>query len=137
MNQDVVGIVKQRRLTGNQRKKLRNLQAAAVGISSDELLLQRRQSMLEWKQERESLSSFQCPNCGIIGHSFKWCPFSRDFYRQNIQRFRGPIGSWDGPAIQLTLEEKRRFRHFFGLLCMPLGLKSSETLPAAQIKVSE
>ena len=135
----VFGIVKKRRLTGNQRKKLRDRQAAALGLSPDELLRQRHSSMQEWKREQESLLSSRCPNCGIIGHSFKWCPFSSNFYLQNgiRARFRGPNGSWDGPAIQLTLEEKRRFRHFFGLLCMPLGLKSSETLPAAQIKVSE
>ena len=133
------GIVKKRRLTGNQRKKLRDRQAAALGLSPDELLRQRHSSMQEWKREQESLLSSRCPNCGIIGHSFKWCPFSSDFYLQKgiRARFRGPNGSWDGPTIELSPEEKRKFRHHFGLLCMPLGSKSLETLPTAQRKVSE
>ena len=133
------GIAKQRKLTGNQRKKLRDCQAAAIGISPDELLRQRRDSMRGWQKEQMSLSSTRCPNCGITGHSFKWCPFSTDFDLQKVtcKRFRGPYGSCDGPAIELSPEEKRKFRRFFGLLNMSLGLKSSETLPSAQSKVSE
>jgi hypothetical protein len=128
------GVSKRRRLTGNQRKKLRESQASVIGISSDELLRQRRDRMQEWKREQQFLSSSRCPNCGITGHSFKWCPFSSDFYAQkgNVIRFRGPSGAWSEQSLELSPEEKRRFRHFFGLLCMPLGLKSSETLSAAQ-----
>jgi hypothetical protein len=47
-------------------------------------------------------------------------------------RFRGPSGTWGVQKLELSPEEKRRFRQFFGLLSMPLGLKSSETLSAAQ-----
>jgi hypothetical protein len=128
------GVSKRRRLTGNQRKKLRESQASVIGISSDELLRQRRERMQEWKREQSFLSSSRCPNCGITGHSFKWCPFSSDFYAQKatVIRFRGPTGTWSAESLELSPEEKRRFRHFFGLLCMPLGLKSSETLSAAQ-----
>jgi len=128
------GVSKRRRLTGNQRKKLRESQASVIGISSDELLRQRRVRMQEWKREQSFVSSSRCPNCGITGHSFKWCPFSSDFYAQkaNVIRFRGSSGTWGAQSLELSPEEKRRFRHFFGLLCMPLGLKASETLSAAQ-----
>ena len=128
------GVSKRRRLTGNQRKKLRESQATVIGISSDELLRQRRDRMQEWKREQPFVSSSRCPNCGITGHSFKWCPFSSDFYEQKakVNRFRGPSGTWVVESLELSPEEKRRFRHFFGLLCMPLGLKASETLSAAQ-----
>ena len=120
------GIAKKRRLTGNQRQKLRQAQAAIEGISSDELLKQRHTRMADWQKEQEQLSRLRCPNCGILGHSFKWCPFSSNFYLQKglVLRFRGPFGSWGSePPIELSPDEKQTFRKHFGLLSMSLGAK--------------
>ena len=127
MSQHLLGINKKRRLTGDQRKKLRESQASMMGMSADELLKQRHSRMAEWQGEQIQFLGSRCPNCGILGHPWKWCPFWRDFDLQkgNVTRFRGPHGSWGTePQIVLTPEESRRFRHFFGLLCMPLGSKS-------------
>ena len=127
MIQQQPGIAKNRRLTGNQRKKKRELQAAIMGISADELLKQRRSRMEQWHREKSQLLGSRCPNCGIFGHSYKWCPFSHDFdlQKETVTRFRGPCGSW-GTERQLDLspEESQRFRQYFGLLCMPLDSKS-------------
>jgi hypothetical protein len=126
MSQNQHGIAKKRRLTGNQRQKLREAQAAKEGISADELLKQRHIRMADWQKEQEQLLCLRCPNCGIFGHSFKWCPFSRDFDLQKglVLRFRGPFGSWGRePPIELSPDEKRTFRKHFGLLSMSLGAK--------------
>jgi len=124
MSQHLNGISKKRRLTGNQRQKLREAQAAIEGISADELLKQRHTRMADWQKDKEQLSCLRCPNCGFFGHSFKWCPFSHDFYMQkgHVLRFRGPYGSWGSePQIELSPDEKRKFRKHFGLLSMSLG----------------
>jgi hypothetical protein len=126
MSQNLPGIAKMRRLTGNQRQKLREAQAAMEGISADELLKQRHSRMTDWQKEKEHYSCLRCPNCGILGHSFKWCPFLPNFHLQKglVYRFKGPFGSWGSePPIELSPNEKRTFRNFFGLLSMPLGSK--------------
>jgi hypothetical protein len=130
MSQSLTGIKKKRRLTGNQRQKLRESQAAIEGISADELLKHRHSRMAEWQKEQAQFSCLRCPNCGIFGHSFKWCPFSHDFHLQkgSVLRFRGPFGSWGSePQIELTSNEKQTFRNFFCLLSMSLGSKSQHT----------
>ena len=127
MSQNLLGIAKKRRLTGNQRQKLREAQAAMEGISADELLKQRHTRMAEWQKEQEQLSCLRCPNCGVFGHSYKWCPFASDFLFQKglLSRFRGPFGSWGSePPIELSSDEIRKFRKHFGLLSMSLGAKS-------------
>lgn len=124
MSQTTSGITKKRRLTGNQRQKLRQSQALLMGTSADELLKQRHSRMAEWQRERDAFKASRCPNCGIFGHPWKWCPFSSNFCSQkgNEIRFRGPYGTWGTePRITLTPEETRRYRHFFGLLSMPIG----------------
>ena len=124
--QNVAGIVK-KRLTGNQRKKMRSAQAALMGISGSELLFRRRTKMEEWQKEKQSLISSRCPNCGAIGHSFKFCPFAREFPfgQDNVIRFRGPNGSWGcEPPLDLSLEERQRFYRHFKFLSMPIAPKS-------------
>jgi hypothetical protein len=126
MSKSLPGIAK-RRLTGNQRQKLREAQASMLGTSADDLLKQRRHRMEEWQREQAAFVGIRCPNCGICGHPWRWCPFSSDFFSQkdNITRFRGPFGTWETESsLVLTQEESRRMRQFFGLLCMPLGFKS-------------
>jgi hypothetical protein len=123
------GIVK-KRLTGNQRRKLRSAQAAMMGISGNELLFRRRAMMEEWQKEKDSLISSRCPNCGAVGHSFEWCPFANYFHSRldNGTRFRGPNGSWGSePPLELSLEERRRFDQHFRFLTKPLYLKPNET----------
>jgi hypothetical protein len=121
--QKVSGVVKTR-LTGNQRKTLRIEQAAKRGISESELLLLRRAKMEEWQKEKNHLTTSRCPNCGALGHSFKFCPFANDvsFRLDNVIRFRGPSGSWDGePPLDLSREERQRFNRHFRFLSLPLG----------------
>ena len=116
------GITK-RRLTGNQRKKLRLEQASMLGISADELLQQRRSKMEEWQREKVSLCRVRCPNCGIWGHSFKWCPFAGDAPMQpnSVSRFRGSNGSWGSERVpEMTPQQKLRYNQYFSLLSMPL-----------------
>ena len=121
------GIVK-KRLTGNQRRKLRNMQAASLGISGGELLFRRRAMMEEWRKEKDSLISSRCPNCGAVGHSFKWCPFANDSPScfDEGTRFRGHNGSWScyEPALELSLEERQRFEQYFKFLNTPVGATS-------------
>lgn len=118
------GIIK-RRLTGNQRKKLRAEQAAKLGISASELLQQRRSKMEEWQSVKSVLSRSRCPNCGIWGHSFTWCPFADDF-RMNCARFRGPNGSWGSEhSPELTPQQQLRYNQYFSLLSMPLQSKTT------------
>jgi hypothetical protein len=121
--QSFSGVVKTR-LTGNQRKHLRFVQASKRGISESELLSQRRAMMEEWQNEKTHLSSSRCPNCGAFGHSFKFCPFANDvpFRLQNVTRFRGPTGSWGcEPPLVLSLKEQQRSNQYFRFLSMPLG----------------
>ena len=102
--ESVAGIVK-KRLTGNQRKKIRNAQASLLGISGNELLFRRRTLMEEWRKQKDSLFNSRCPNCGAVGHSYTFCPFVNDVPSQcshldNGTRFRGPNGVWTGePAL--------------------------------------
>jgi hypothetical protein len=116
------GIVK-KRLTGNQRRKIRNVQAASLGISGSELVSRRRAMVEEWQKERDSLISSRCPNCGAFGHSFKWCPFANDIpsLLDKGTRFRGHNGSWSccEPALELSLEESQRFEQYFRFLSTP------------------
>jgi hypothetical protein len=122
--QNGAGVAKQR-LTGNQRKYRRVAQANKMGISETELLLLRRAKMAEWQMEKHSLLSFRCPNCGAFGHSFKWCPFTKDvtkFQLDKMVRFRGPNGSWNGePPLKLSVKEQERMDQHFRILSMPLG----------------
>jgi len=116
-----------KRLTGNQRKKLRAEQAAKLGISASELLEQRRSKMEEWQRVKSVLSRSRCPNCGIWGHSFTWCPFTDDF-RMNSARFRGPNGSWGSEhSPELTPQQQLRFNQYFSLLSMPFQSKTMNT----------
>jgi hypothetical protein len=127
--QNSAGIAK-RRLTGNQRKKLRFEQASKLGISADELLLQRRSKMEEWQREKSFLSRSRCPNCGIWGHSFKWCPFAEDVPMQpnSFARFRGPNGSWGSEhSPELSSQQKLRYNQYFSLLSMPLQSNTMAT----------
>ena len=115
------------RLTGNQRTKIRMEQASKLGISERDLLLLRHAQMAEWQKEKTHLAKSRCPNCGTSGHSFKFCPFAKDvpFGPDNVIRFRGPNGSWDGePPLALTPEERRRCSKHFRFLSMPLGPNS-------------
>jgi hypothetical protein len=124
--QKVPGVVKTR-LTGNQRKKLRIMQASKAGISESELLSQRQSKMEEWQKEKNGLIKSRCPNCGFLGHSFKFCPFAREFPfgQDNVIRFRGPNGSWGcEPPLDLSLEERQRFYRHFKFLSMPIAPKS-------------
>ena len=125
--QNEAGIVK-KSLTGNQRRKLRSAQAAMMGISGNELLFRRRTKMEEWHKEKKSLISSRCPNCGVIGHSFKFCPFASFVHSrlENGTHFRGPNGSWScsEPALELSLEERQRFEQHFKFLSTPIGAKS-------------
>ncbi len=116
------GITK-RRLTGNQRKKLRLEQASKLGISADKLLQQRRSKMEEWQRVRFSLRRVRCPNCGIWGHSFKWCPFAGDAPMQpnSVSRFHGSNGSWGAErTLEMTPQQILRYNQYFSLLSMPL-----------------
>jgi hypothetical protein len=129
--QKVSGIVKTR-LTGNQRKKLRIEQAAKKGISESELLSLRRAKMEEWQKEKNHLTNSRCPNCGVFGHSFKFCPFANDvvFRLDDVIRFRGPNGSWEGePPLDLSREERERFNRHFRFLSLPLGPNSKKATP--------
>ena len=120
------GIKKNKHLTGNQRSKLRELQAARLGISADALLKQRLARMREWQAERELFTNSRCPNCGAYGHSFKWCPFAGDFELQRVVRFRGPNGQWGTELpIQLSTEERKKSRQHFGLISTPIGSNSN------------
>ena len=128
-SQNVAGIVK-RRLTGNQRKKIRNAQAALLGISGNELLFRRRTLMQEWRKEKDSLKNSRCPNCGAVGHSYIFCPFSNDFlsHLDNGTRFRGPNGVWNcEPALELSLEEKQKSEQHFKFLSTTVGAPSKES----------
>jgi hypothetical protein len=128
------GIVKTR-LTGNQRKQLRVVQASKKGISESELLSLRRAKMEAWQKEKNLLTNSRCPNCGAFGHSFIFCPFANDFHHRldNVIRFRGPNGTWGcEPPLDLSVEERRKFNRFFRYLSMPLGpnskIASSQTV---------
>ena len=115
--------IQKKHLTGNQRKKLRNIQASKLGMSPEALLKQRHDRMKEWQYEKDRLKSSKCSNCGTLSHSFKWCPFAHDFELQKpgYVRFRGPHGQWGSePAVTFSSDEKRRFRNHFGLLSMPI-----------------
>lgn len=132
--QNSSGITK-RRLTGNQRKKLRLEQASMLGISADELLQQRRSMMEEWQTEKSSLGRVRCPNCGIWGHSFKWCPFAGDAPMQpnSVSRFRGSNGSWGSDSTpEMTPQQKLRYNQYFSLLSMPLHCNTT-TIKAQSI----
>lgn len=127
--QNVAGIVK-KRLTGNQRKKLRNAQAALLGISGNELLFRRRTLMEEWRKQQYSLVNSRCPNCGAVGHSYIFCPFANDVlsHLDNGTRFRGPNGVWKfEPALELSSEEKQKFEQHFKFLSMTVGAPSKES----------
>lgn len=128
-SQILPGIVK-KRLTGNQRKKYRSNQASMLGITGSELLFLRRAKIEQWQIEKSSFINLRCPNCGAVGHSFKWCPFANNFHSRldNGTRFRGPNGSWGSePPLELSLEERRRFDQHFRFLTKPLYLKPNET----------
>jgi hypothetical protein len=83
--------------------------------------------MEEWQRVKSVLSRSRCPNCGIWGHSFTWCPFTDDF-RMNSARFRGPNGSWGSEhSPELTPQQQLRFNQYFSLLSMPLQSKTMNT----------
>ncbi len=127
--QNVAGIVK-RRLTGNQRKKIRNAQASLLGISGNELLFRRRTLMEEWRKQKDSLLNSRCPNCGAVGHSYIFCPFANDFlsHLDNGTRFRGPNGVWNcEPALELSREEKQKFDQHFKFLSTTVGAPSIQS----------
>ena len=127
--QTVAGIVK-RRLTGNQRRKIRNAQASLLGMTGNELLFRRRTLMEEWRKQKDSLFNSRCPNCGAVGHSYTFCPFVNDVpsHLDNGTRFRGPNGSWGSePPLELSLEERRRFDQHFRFLTKPRSLMPNET----------
>jgi hypothetical protein len=131
-SQNLPGVVKEKRLTGNQRKKLREAQASRMGISESQLLSQRRAKREEWQKEKNVLIKSRCPNCGFFGHSFKFCPFAREFPfgEDNVIRFRGPNGSWGcEPPLDLSLEERQRFYRHFKFLSMPIAPKSKNVTP--------
>jgi len=126
-----------KRLTGNQRNRLREVQAQKLGMSSTELLQQRHSEMKQWQDECEKFKDSRCPNCGAVGHNFKWCPFSSSIYLRQRERFRGQYGSWDSkPHIVLTKDEMRQWRKHFGLLSMPLPATISKVTEASAAKVS-
>ena len=95
----------------------------------DEFLCLRRAKIEDWQKEKPYLIGTRCPNCGAFGHSFKWCPFAKEFRTDDVRRFRGPNGSWKCELpLELSLEERRKFEKHFMYLSMPPGAKSNEVI---------
>ncbi len=117
------GIRRIRNYSGNERKKRLEKQAKIRGITSEEMLQDRKQSILNWQLQREALLEIRCSNCGHVGHNFEWCPFALPYFLRQLDRFRGFNGSWNSnePPLCLDKSEKIKYNKHFAILSMKLG----------------
>jgi hypothetical protein len=113
------GVLK--KLTGNQRRRLLEQQAAQSGENPDVLLQNRKQKKLAWQALRTALTFTRCCNCGHTGHDFDYCPFALPHFLSQ-SRFRGPNGQWhpEESAVQLTKKEQLRCIKHFEILSLPV-----------------
>jgi hypothetical protein len=111
------GILK--KLTGNQRRRLLELQAAKIGKDPDALLENRKLKKLAWQEQRTCLQFYRCCNCGHVGHNFDFCPFAFPFFLRQ-SRFRGMNGLWNPEESAVVMSENERLKYMkhFEILSM-------------------
>jgi hypothetical protein len=110
-----------KKMTGDQRRRLLEQQAARLGKDPNVLLKHRKQQKIKWQAQRKHLEFTQCCNCGHKGHNFDFCPFSLPFFL-NHSKFRGETGFWRPNESAVVLTEKERLKSIkhFEILSMPV-----------------
>lgn len=116
------GIKKFGNFSGQERRRRLEEQAALAGLSSEELLRQKKNKMALWQSLRLEMKLVRCSNCGHKGHSFDWCPFALPYFLRQLGRFRGKNGQWepDEPPLCLNDLERSKFSKHWAILSMRL-----------------
>jgi hypothetical protein len=123
MNKNVEGsIIKFGNFSGKVRRRRLEEQAALAGVSSEELLKEKKKKIALWQSLRHNMKLFRCPNCGHKGHSFDWCPFALPYFLRQLGRFRGMNGHWgpEEPPLCLNESERSKFNKHWAILSMRL-----------------
>jgi hypothetical protein len=107
-------------ITGSARRRRLEQQAATLGTTPEALLMSRKARKQQWQNCRQELRTFQCPNCGHVGHNYAWCPFTTPFFLSQMDRFRGPTGQWADKyhAVNLSFSEREKMSKHFAILSM-------------------